>query len=47
MANKGLGRGLSALIPNISTKNVDYNFENRIIELPLLKSCTKQKSTTL
>lgn len=37
MVNKGLGRGLSALIPNINTKNVDDNFENRIIELPLSK----------
>jgi ParB family transcriptional regulator, chromosome partitioning protein len=37
MANRGLGRGLSALIPGMDSKSVEDKLQNRIIELPLAK----------
>lgn len=37
MANRGLGRGLSALIPGMDSKSVEEQLQNRIIELPLAK----------
>jgi ParB family transcriptional regulator, chromosome partitioning protein len=37
MANRGLGRGLSALIPGMDSKSVEDKLQNRIIELPLVK----------
>lgn len=35
--NKGLGRGLSALIPGITTKPAEDKVESTIIEIPLVK----------
>jgi ParB family chromosome partitioning protein len=35
--NRGLGRGLSALIPGVTTKPTDERPENSIIEIPLSK----------
>lgn len=37
MANRGLGRGLDALIPQIKSKDTNDISENRIIEVPLSK----------
>jgi ParB family transcriptional regulator, chromosome partitioning protein len=37
MANRGLGRGLSALIPGMDSKNIEDKLQNRIVELPLVK----------
>ncbi|MCL4415692.1 MAG: ParB N-terminal domain-containing protein, partial [Actinobacteria bacterium] len=37
MANRGLGRGLSALIPGMDSKSVEDKLQNRIVELPLAK----------
>jgi ParB family transcriptional regulator, chromosome partitioning protein len=37
MANRGLGRGLSALIPGMDSKSIEDRFQNRIVELPLVK----------
>ena len=33
----GLGRGLSALIPGMTTKTVDEVFENSILDIPLVR----------
>jgi ParB family transcriptional regulator, chromosome partitioning protein len=35
--NRGLGRGLSALIPGVTTKPAEEKFENTILEIPLTK----------
>lgn len=37
MANRGLGRGLSALIPGMDSKSIEDRLQNRIVELPLVK----------
>jgi ParB family transcriptional regulator, chromosome partitioning protein len=37
MANRGLGRGLSALIPGMDSKSIEDKLQNRIVELPLVK----------
>jgi len=37
MANRGLGRGLSALIPGMDSKINEEKLQNRIVELPLAK----------
>lgn len=37
MANRGLGRGLDALIPQIKSKDTNDILENRIVEVPLSK----------
>src|SRR4030042_5394509 len=37
MANRGLGRGLSALIPGRDSKSIEDRLQNRIVELPLVK----------
>jgi len=37
MANRGLGRGLSALIPGMDSKSFEDRLQNRIVELPLVK----------
>src|SRR4030043_1053177 len=37
MANRGLGRGLSALIPGMDSKSVEDKLQNRIVELPIVK----------
>jgi ParB family chromosome partitioning protein len=37
MANRGLGRGLSALIPGMDSKSIEEKLQNRIVELPLVK----------
>ncbi len=35
--NRGLGKGLSALIPGITTKITENKLENSIVEIPLIK----------
>ncbi|MBE3090555.1 MAG: ParB/RepB/Spo0J family partition protein [Actinobacteria bacterium] len=37
MANRGLGRGLSVLIPGMDSKSIEDRLQNRIVELPLVK----------
>ncbi|MBE3095118.1 MAG: ParB/RepB/Spo0J family partition protein [Actinobacteria bacterium] len=37
MANRGLGRGLSVLIPGMDSKSIGDRLQNRIVELPLVK----------
>ena len=37
MANRGLGRGLSVLIPGMDSKSIEDKLQNRIVELPLVK----------